>query len=126
PVGVGLRRQAHRVDLDLAGRRAERMALGIADLAGEGYRVVRGRQARQPALAKRVEVVDDAGRQLAQPLFLGLVVVAGDPETPRQLGADVEVVAALAHRLDRLLHEDRVVARARPGGVDIVAPPGPR
>ena len=65
----------------------------------------------------------DVARDLAQPLVLGLVVVAREAEPARQVGADVEIVPALAHRLDRLLHEDRVVAGARPRRVDVVALP---
>ncbi len=99
------------------------MALGVADLAREGDGVLGRGQARQAALAERVEIVDHVAGQFAQPLLLGLVVVAGDPEPVRQFGADVEIVPALTHRLDGLFHEDRVVARARPGRVDVVALP---
>src|SRR6185369_3486077 len=44
-------------------------------------------------------------------------------DAAREVGQDVHVVAALAHRLDRLLHVDGVVACARPGRVHVVALP---
>src|SRR2546428_13688653 len=90
------------------------MALGVADLLREGHGIFRRRQSRQAVLAKRVEVVDGVPRQVSEPLLLALLAVALHAQTDGEIGADVEVVPALADRLDRLLHEDRVVGRARP------------
>src|SRR4030095_11883936 len=45
PVGGGLGRDGHRIDLDLPRRRRKRMVLGVADLLGERDGVVWGGQA---------------------------------------------------------------------------------
>src|SRR6266536_1750445 len=109
------------VDLDLPRRRRERMALGIADLAREGDSVLGRGKPGEAVRAEGVEVVDRAGGELAQPRVLGLVVVARDAEAGGEVRADVEVVATLARRLDRLVHEEDVVAAAVPRRVDVVA-----
>ena len=99
------------------------MPVRVADLLGEGHRVIGGGQPRQALRPERLVVVDGVLGQLAQPLVFGLVVVALDAQALGQGRADVEIVPALADRRDRLLHEDRVVAGARPRGVDVVALP---
>mgnify|MGYP003694414345 CR=1 FL=1 len=70
-VRIGAGRQGHRVDHLDPDEGAERMALRVADLAGERDRVVGRGQAGEPMRAERVEVVDRVARQLAQPLPLG-------------------------------------------------------
>ena len=99
------------------------MARGIADLPGKRHRVVGHRQTREPALAEGVEVVDRVARELAQPLLFRAIGVVVDTQAPRELGADVEVVAALADRRNRLAHEDHVMAGAGPRRVHVVALP---
>lgn len=62
----------------------------------------------------RLEVVDGVLREVAQPLLLGHVVVVADAQSGRELGEDRAVVAAFVHRLDGLLHVDRIVAGGGP------------
>ena len=99
------------------------MVLRIADLFGEGDGVFRFGQTRHAVLPKRVEIVDLAVGEFAQPFLFRLVVVAVDADPQREIGEDVDIVAALIHRLDRLFHIDRVMAGARPGQMDVVAFP---
>src|SRR5262249_31207665 len=96
---------------------------GGAGFSRERDGIVRDGKAREAPGAERLEVIDRVARQLTQPLLLALVAVIVDAEPPRQLRADVEVVAALRDRRDRLLHIDDVVAGARPGRVHVVALP---
>src|SRR5262249_59850591 len=116
----GIRRERHRVDLDLARGCRERMPLRVSYLASEGDGVLGRRQPRQPTFPERLEVVDRITRELTEPLLFAVVAVAREAQTRGEIGADVEVVAAFPDRLDRLLHEDRVVAGARPRRVDVV------
>jgi hypothetical protein len=61
--------------------------------------------------------------KLAQPSDLALVVVAGNTDAHRKVGEDIDVVATLIHRFDRLAHVDRIVPRAGPRRVHVVALP---
>ena len=81
-------------------------------------------QTCQALLAEGVEVVDvGAGADLAQPLDIVEALVAFEPEALGQVGADVHVVPALVHRLDRLAHEDGVVPRPAPWRMDVAPLP---
>ena len=64
-----------------------------------------------------------ASRVSSRSQSLRAVVVALDAEAVREVGEDVDIVAAALHRRDRLAHEDRVVAGAGPRRVDVVALP---
>src|ERR1700684_4241174 len=97
--------------------------LGIADFASEGDRVFGRWETRHAMLHESREIVDYIAGELAQPIELGLVVVALDAEAAREVAENVDVVAAFIHRLDRLTHEDRVVAGASPRGMYVVSFP---
>jgi hypothetical protein len=89
----------------------------------EGLGVLRRGEAGDARLLEGLEVVDGVLGEVAQPLLLGLVVVVVDAEPVGELGEDRAVVAAFVHRLDGLLHVDRVMAGAGPRRVDVVALP---
>ena len=99
------------------------MVLRVADLLCVGDRILGHGKTRDPVLLEGVEIVDPVPREVSQPRLFGLIVVAVYPDAQRQVGEDVDVVAAVIHRLDRLLHVNRVVSRAGPGQVDVVAFP---
>lgn len=73
------------VDLYLARRRREPVAVGVADLVGKGRRVLPWGEAGDARFPECLEVVDGVLGEVAQPLLIGLVVVVVDAQPLRQL-----------------------------------------
>jgi hypothetical protein len=73
----------HGVDLDLVRRRREPAGVGIANLVGEGHRVLRRGETGDARLQEGLEVVDGVLPEVARPLLLGPVVVVVDAKPLR-------------------------------------------
>ena len=121
-------RDGRGVELDPAGRRVERVRLGIGAEIGEQHEVVLG--LRDPHAAVAPEILErrqacallrhapgEGVVALADPAELVLAAgeIVGDAEAFGEPRHDVVVAPRLAHRLDRLAHGvDRGIAAAGP------------
>ena len=99
------------------------MIFRIADFFCECDRILRFREPGHTGLHEGLKIVDAIRREFFEPLQVRFVIVAFNTDAFRQISQNFDIVAALVHWLDGLLHEDRVMPRTGPGRVDIVPLP---
>ena len=123
PAGIGIRGEPRRVDLDLARGRRERDARSGSRISRAKATASSGAGSRARPAARKASKSSISGPASSRSHCSSVLSLCPRARDGGEVGADVQVVAALAHGRDGLLHVDDVVAAAAPRRVHVVALP---